>query len=109
MSEEKTSLKQIIKFRKQKLKELRQNGVDPFPHVFRPELTSGKILNNFEQFENQTVTAAGRIMSIRKMGKACFIHIQDLNGKIQLYLKNDSLPLRRATPRSATSLDWSGS
>ena len=91
MSEEKTSLKQIIKFRKQKLKELRQDGVDPFPHVFRPELTSGEILNNFEQFENQTVTVAGRIMSIRKMGKACFCHIQDQMGRIQLYIRRDDV------------------
>ena len=91
MSEEKTSLNQIIKFRKQKLKELRQDGVDPFPHVFRPELTSGEILSNFEQFENQTVTVAGRIMSIRKMGKACFCHIQDQMGRIQLYIRRDDV------------------
>ena len=91
MSEEKTSLKQIIKFRKQKLEELRQDGVDPFPHVFKPELTSSEILNNFEQFENQTVTAAGRIMSIRKMGKACFCHIQDQEGRIQLYIRRDDV------------------
>ena len=91
MSEEKTSLKQIIQFRKQKLEELRQGGVDPFPHVFKPELTSNAILNNFNQFENQTVTAAGRIMSIRKMGKACFCHIQDQEGRIQLYIRRDDV------------------
>ena len=50
MSEEKTSLKQIIQFRKQKLEELRQDGVEPFPHIFKPELASSEILNNFERF-----------------------------------------------------------
>ena len=64
MSEEKTSLNQIIKFRKEKLKELRENGVDPYPHVFTPTQTSSDILNNYDRFENQTVSAAGRIMSV---------------------------------------------
>ena len=91
MSEEKTGLKQIIQFRKQKLEELRQDGVEPFPHIFKPELSSSEILNNFERFENQTVTAAGRIMSVRKMGKACFCHIQDQEGRIQLYIRRDDV------------------
>ena len=91
MSEEKTSLKQIIQFRKQKLEELRQDGVDPFPHIFKPKQVSSEILNNFERFENQPVTAAGRIMSVRKMGKACFCHIQDQEGRIQLYVRRDDV------------------
>jgi lysyl-tRNA synthetase class 2 len=91
MPEEKTSLKQIIKYRKEKLEELRENGVDPYPHVFNPAQTSSDILDNFDQFENQTVSAAGRIMSVRKMGKACFCHIQDKSGRIQVYVRRDDV------------------
>ena len=84
MSEEKTSLKQIINFRKQKLTALIDKGVDPFPHVFNPTHSSEEIVENFDNYNEKTVTVAGRIMSIRKMGKACFCHIQDQPGRIQL-------------------------
>ncbi len=91
MSEEKTSLKQIINFRKQKLNDLIDKGVDPFPHVFNPTHSSTEIIENFDNYNEKTVTVAGRIMSIRKMGKACFCHIQDQPGRIQLYIKRDNI------------------
>jgi lysyl-tRNA synthetase class 2 len=89
--EDKTSLQQIINFRKEKLKELIANGVNPFPSVYNPTQTSLEILTQYETFESESVCLAGRIMSMRKMGKACFCHIQDQHGRIQLYIKRDDV------------------
>ena len=91
MSEEKSSLQQIIKFRRQKINELRNEGVDPFPHVFYPTHVSNKILDDFDNLAGNIVTIAGRIVSMRKMGKACFCHIQDQAGRIQLFIKRDDV------------------
>jgi lysyl-tRNA synthetase class 2 len=91
--EDKTSLQQIINFRKEKLKELIANGVNPFPSVYNPTQTSLEILTQYETFESESVCLAGRIMSMRKMGKACFCHIQDQHGRIQLYIKQKAIPI----------------
>ena len=77
MSEEHKSLNQIIEFRKEKLSKLREAGVDPYPQKYEPTHFSNDILNDFKNLEKQNVNIAGRIMSIRKMGKASFFHIQD--------------------------------
>ena len=47
--------------------------------------------SNFEKYENKDVKVAGRIMAIRRMGKASFAHIQDKDGKLQIYLKKDDV------------------
>jgi len=86
-----TSLKQIINFRKEKLDKLREMGVDPYPRTFETDHHSQDILENYEKLENQTVSIAGRIMSLRKMGKASFCHIQDQKGRIQFYIRRDDV------------------
>jgi len=91
MSEEHTSLKQIIKFRMEKLQKLRDSGVNPYPYFFKQSHYSGEIRENFDSLENKDVTIAGRIMSIRKMGKASFCHIQDGAGRIQTYIRRDDV------------------
>jgi len=77
MSTEKQSLKEIINFRMQKLERLREAGVDPFPHNFKPTNYSNEIKDQFKVLENKDVIVAGRIMAMRKMGKASFFHIED--------------------------------
>ena len=72
MSEDQKSLKQIIDFRKEKLQKLLDAGVDPYPQKYEPTHFSLDILNDFENLENNDVNVAGRIMSLRKMGKASF-------------------------------------
>ncbi len=85
-------LSEILQIRRDKLSALRQAGMDPFEQVrFDRTANSQEILNNFEQMENQDVSIAGRIMSKRDMGKASFCHIQDQQGRIQLYVKIDEL------------------
>ena len=91
MSNEKKSLEQIIDFRIQKLKKIRSLGVNPYPHEYSPTHYSNEILKNFEKFNTKKVVLAGRIMAIRKMGKASFFHILDNSGRIQLFIKKDKV------------------
>ena len=92
MQEAEESLSEILQIRRDKLAALQAEGRDPFAQVrFDRTSNSQEILNNFETMENQTVAIAGRIMSKRDMGKASFCHIQDQQGKIQIYVKIDEL------------------
>lgn len=91
MSEEHKSLKQIIDYRIEKLFKLKEAGVEPYPQKFTPNEFSQNIIDNFNELENKDVILAGRIMSIRKMGKASFFHLQDQFGKIQIFIKRDDV------------------
>jgi len=74
---------------------LEGNGVKAYPYNFDKTHTTLEILSNFKDEapeELAEVAVAGRIMSIRKMGKASFFHILDELGKIQIYLKKDDQP-----------------
>ncbi len=81
---------QLVQVRLQKLQQLREMGLDPFA-IERYETTHAlqAVHDQFEQLENQTVSVAGRIVAIRKMGKATFAHLMDTTGKLQIYLKAD--------------------
>ena len=89
MAEEQKSLNQIIQHRKEKLKKLIKNGVNPFPYKFEPSHKSLEIINNFNTLEGKSIKIAGRLMAIRKMGKASFAQILDQNGKIQIFIKEN--------------------
>ena len=91
MTEERKSLNQLIEVRIEKLKKILEKGIDPYPSTFKPNHFSKDILAKFKKFEGKTVVVAGRIISIRKMGKASFFHIQDSVGKIQIFIKKDDL------------------
>ena len=91
MSLEKQSLKEIINFRLQKVKKLRESGIDPYPHNFKPSNYSNELKNEFKSYENKDVVIAGRIMALRKMGKASFFHLEDSSGRIQVYIKKDDV------------------
>ena len=79
---------ELIKVRRQKLKELQANGKDPF-EIVKYDVTNSTsyIVENFETMEGKEVSIAGRIMSKREMGKASFCDIQDRDGRIQLYVR----------------------
>ena len=91
MTEEHGSLKQIIDFRLEKLGKLRESGVNPYPYSYSASHKSEDILKNEKQLDGETVTIAGRLMSLRKMGKASFCHIQDEVGRIQIYIRRDDI------------------
>jgi len=91
MTEEHRSLKQIIDFRIEKLEKLRENGINPYPYSFNRTHNSEEIKSSYEKLEEKTVIVAGRIMSLRKMGKASFCHIKDDDGRIQSYVRRDDV------------------
>lgn len=73
---------------------LRELGVNPYPTSFGKTHDAAPILESFNDDDPSPladVAVAGRIMAIRKMGKASFVHIQDATGRIQIYLKKDDL------------------
>src|SRR3990172_9499507 len=78
--------------RREELDQLRKFGIEPYPYEYKRDAFSSEIVNSFKDGEVQrTVSVAGRIMSLRRMGKASFCHIQDSQGKIQIYLRKDDL------------------
>ncbi len=84
--------------RRNKCDDLRARGIDPFGKRYDRTHKSGQIFAEFgdktkEELEEigQRVKIAGRIMTKREMGKAGFMHIQDIDGKIQIYVRKDAL------------------
>ena len=85
-------LSEILQIRRDKLAALQQEGRDPFQQTkYVRSAWSDEIKNNYESFEEKTVSVAGRIMSKRGMGKAIFCHIKDDHGLIQVYVRSDSV------------------
>lgn len=94
MSANNLSEQEII--RREKLITLRGLGIDPYPAALYPVNNSAEnIKKNFKEGENNSefadVCIAGRIMSVRDMGKANFAVLQDSTGKIQFYIKQDEI------------------
>lgn len=76
--------------RRQKLQQLRDMGIDPYPAALYPVTDySGDIRTHFE--DGKEVCLAGRIMSNRDMGKASFAELQDTQGRIQVYFNRDEI------------------
>jgi len=91
---------ELIKRRLEELEEIKSLGINPYPHRFDVTSDSKQIIESYidpptdeekEAAKNILVSVAGRIMAIRKMGKATFCHIKDETGKIQIYLKKDDV------------------
>ena len=81
------------KVRRAKMEDLRAKGIDPFGQAFQRNANSKTIKDAYDSFDkeeletkNIAVSIAGRIMSKRRMGKMCFMHIQDKDGQIQLVI-----------------------
>jgi len=100
MAEEETiqDEQEQIRQRREKLKALREEGI-AFPTDFRRDVMAGELHAEYgeksaEELEANPirVKVAGRMMTRRVMGKASFCHIQDMSGKIQLYVTRDALP-----------------
>ena len=78
--------------RREKLQKLVEAGNDPYVITrYDRTHTSQQILDNYDALENQQVAIAGRMMARRIMGKASFAHLQDNDGKIQIYVKRDDV------------------
>jgi lysyl-tRNA synthetase class 2 len=78
--------------RREELEELKRRGIQPYPYAFTRTARSAEIKDAFADDQPQRdVAVAGRIMSLRRMGKASFCHLEDMQGRIQVYLKRDDL------------------
>lgn len=90
MAEE--NLNEVLAIRREKLKTLQDGGNNPFEITRYDVSAKAKDINErFEEFEEKTVSIAGRIMSKRGQGKVGFYDLQDDTGRIQLFLKKDLL------------------
>jgi lysyl-tRNA synthetase class 2 len=84
---------QIIEQRYEKLAKLREEGVEPFPRRWIPTHSAKAANDGFDALVDAktNVRAAGRIVGLRKMGKAAFIHLLDQTGKVQVHATADAL------------------
>ena len=90
----------LVKARIQALDEIKKLGINPYPYRFDVTTNSKEILDSFkdpaneeetEQQKQKIVSVAGRVMAIRKMGKASFCQVKDETGKLQFYIRKDDV------------------
>lgn len=92
MEQNEKQLSELLQVRRDKLTELQENNRNPFEITkYERTHTSQQIRDNYAELEGKKVSVAGRIMSKRGMGKVGFCHMQDLAGRIQLFVKKDIL------------------
>jgi len=94
MSDEPT----IIRQRRDKIRRLRESGIEPFANAFRPRHRVGEIIAAYGQLSQAeleevtaTFTVAGRLMLLRQFGKATFFHFQDDTGRMQGYIQRQEV------------------
>ncbi|MEK4508084.1 lysine--tRNA ligase [Paenibacillus sp. FSL K6-2524] len=97
--DQEVEVSELLQIRRDKLDELRGLGIDPFGGKYVRTHNAGDIMQQYDQLSKEEleekkveVSIAGRLMAKRGMGKASFAHIQDLSGKIQIYVRQDSVP-----------------
>jgi len=81
----------LIERRIEEIKLLQERGVNVFAYSFDTDSNAAKIKNEFVDESSAEVSIAGRIVAIRRMGKASFASIQDQTGRIQIYIKKDDV------------------
>ncbi|MRN57253.1 lysine--tRNA ligase [Paenibacillus sp. LC-T2] len=92
-------LSELLQIRRAKLDELRGLGIDPFGKKYERTANAGDLMSKYDGQTKEEldelaveVSIAGRIMAKRGMGKAGFAQLQDLSGKIQIYVRQDAIP-----------------
>ena len=89
---EEQDMSELLRVRREKLRELQESGNDPYQITKYPvDNDSANIKANFDQLEGKPVSIAGRMMSKRGMGKVSFCDLQDRSGRIQLYARKDEM------------------
>lgn len=90
-----STLSEQEEIRRNKLIELNELGIDPYPApLYEVTHTSKQIKEGFNEEsaeEYKSVSVAGRVMSVRNMGKANFAVVQDNTGRIQMYIRRDDI------------------
>lgn len=86
-------LNELMRIRREKLAELREQGIEPYGGRYPRTHLAAEITGNYENYEGQEVSLAGRLMARRGHGKASFGNLRDESGQIQIYLRlNDVGP-----------------
>ena len=87
-----------IEVRRQKLAKFKETGTPVYPNDFRPSQTASELVSQFTAADDaalaaapQDIRVAGRIMAIRRMGKASFFHLQDRRGRLQVYVQQNTV------------------
>ena len=76
----------------EKLNKLREKGVDPYGACYNNATPLKEVVDGYsEEDEGKKVKCAGRIMTMRRQGKASFLHIKDWSGKLQVYVKMNTV------------------
>ncbi|ADU96975.1 lysyl-tRNA synthetase [Thermovibrio ammonificans HB-1] len=102
MAEEKSLEHKIVEQRKEKVEKLKELGYEPYAYKFDVNAKAGELIARFgrvksqeeregEELPSQEFSLAGRIVSMRVMGKAAFFHIQDESGRLQCYIRRDTV------------------
>jgi len=89
--EDRAELNELMAVRRDKLRDLMDQGIDPFGERFERTHTAQEIVERFAELEGEDTAIAGRIMSLRTHGKATFADLMDQTGRIQLYFRIDVL------------------
>ncbi|MDP8239306.1 MAG: lysine--tRNA ligase [Candidatus Hatepunaea meridiana] len=86
-------LDHVMQARRIKLEKIKELGINPFPYSYDRSHTVEEVKEKFEKLlvAEISISIAGRIISLRLMGKAAFAHIQDEDATIQIYFKRDVL------------------
>ena len=91
-------INELLSVRKEKEELLRAAGIDPYPQERGTFRTSASLQKEFgalpaDEIEekNAFVSFAGRIVAFRDFGKSCFLHVQDREGRTQVYARKDTL------------------
>lgn len=93
---ETTPLSNLINQRKEKVQVLRGQGIEPYPTTFDFDYTTETLHQKYGEIKTgepvaEQVSVAGRIVSVREMGKSSFAHLQDNAGKVQIYVRENEL------------------
>ncbi|MEM7589196.1 MAG: lysine--tRNA ligase [Myxococcota bacterium] len=95
---QKPTASQIRLERVQKAQQLQQEGLHPYSNGFSPTMPLQQLRSQYEQCENDklrsldtTFAVAGRLVAVRRMGKACFWQLQEADATIQIYVRRDHI------------------
>ena len=92
--------RELVRVRLEKLDRLRRRGVEPYPHKYTRTHTSAEAVsyletleaNGAEEVRADAVSIAGRVVGVRRMGRAAFLDLQDADGRIQALLRKNVAP-----------------
>ncbi len=85
------NVNELMRVRLEKLENMKKQGIEPYADRYLRSHLSSDIIEDFTELEGQEVSIAGRIMSKRDQGKTAFVHVQDMNGRIQAYVRKDEV------------------